>query len=137
MSCVFCKIVDGTAPSSPVWTDGQVTAFMDIRPFTTGHLLVVPRRHAAYLHELPEEQGAAMFAVAHRITAALRRGGQPGVNLFLADGAEAFQEVFHVHLHVIPRVRGDGVKLHAKTRTPDRAELDANAARVRDLLTPG
>lgn len=135
MSCVFCKILAGSEPSSPVYSDDDVVAFMDIRPITTGHLLVVPRHHAPYLHDLSADLGAAMFRVAHRITAALRRGGQPGVNLFLADGAEAFQEVFHVHLHVLPRVRGDGFKLLGDRRTPPRVELDAAAARVRELLT--
>ena len=69
----------------------------------------------------------------------LRRSGLPcqGVNLFLADGEAAFQEVFHVHLHVLPRNRGDGFRIHAKWRTPSRAELDSVAAQVRDGLVPG
>jgi len=74
--------------------------------------------------------------VAQRMAAALRRSGLPcdGVNLFLADGEAAFQEVFHVHLHVIPRIPGDGFRIRAKWRRPARAELDLVAARVRDGL---
>jgi len=77
--------------------------------------------------------GGHMFRVAQQMAAALRRSGLPcqGVNLFLADGEAAFQEVFHVHLHVLPRNRGDGFRIHAKWRSPSRAELDSVAEKVR------
>jgi len=77
--------------------------------------------------------GGHMFGVAQQMAAALRRSGLPcqGVNLFLADGEAAFQEVFHVHLHVLPRNRGDGFRIHAKWRNPSRAELDSVAEKVR------
>ena len=73
------------------------------------------------------------------MAAALRRSGVPcqGVNLFLADGEAAFQEVFHVHLHVLPRNPGDGFRIHAKWRTPSRAELDSVATRVRTASAAG
>ncbi|NKQ55912.1 HIT family protein [Amycolatopsis sp. K13G38] len=134
MSCVFCDIVRGEAPASFVHQDEDVVAFLDIRPFTTGHLLVVPRAHAVGLGDLDEDLGAKLWRIAQRLGGALRRSGLrcDGVNLFLADGAAAFQEVFHFHLHVIPRFRGDRVRLRAKPRTPDRGELDQVAAAVRD-----
>jgi histidine triad (HIT) family protein len=77
--------------------------------------------------------GGHMFGVAQRMAAALRRSGLPcqGVNLFLADGEAAFQEVFHIHLHVLPRTVGDGFRIRAKWRHPPRAELDSAAGRVR------
>ena len=132
--CVFCDIVAGRAPASVVHSDDSVIAFLDIRPLNTGHLLVIPRAHAAYLADLDPALGGHMFAVAQRMAAALRRSGLPcdGVNLFLADGEAAFQEVFHVHLHVVPRTAGDGFRLQAKWRSPSRAELESVAARVRD-----
>jgi histidine triad (HIT) family protein len=130
--CVFCEIIAGRSESSQVYQDGLVVAFLDIRPLTPGHLLVVPREHAADLDGLDEGLGARVFAVAHRLARALRRSGLPceGVNMFLADGAAAGQEVFHVHLHVIPRNPGDGFRLKARRRTPGRDELDAQAASV-------
>jgi histidine triad (HIT) family protein len=75
--------------------------------------------------------------MAQRMAAALRSSGLPcqGVNLFLADGEAAFQEVFHVHLHVIPRNAGDGFRIKAKWRRPSRAELESVAGQVRDGLT--
>jgi len=132
-SCVFCAVAAGHAEASRVHEDDHVVAFLDIRPVTTGHLLVVPRLHAATLETLPEDRGTRVFRVAQRLARALRRSGIPceGVNLFLADGAVAGQEVFHVHLHVIPRTAGDGFGLRARPSTPGRDELDATAQRVR------
>jgi len=137
--CVFCDIVAGREAASVVHSDETVLALLDIRPLTTGHLLVIPRAHAPYLADLDPAVGAHMFGVAQRMAAALRRSGVPcqGVNLFLADGEAAFQEVFHAHLHVLPRNPGDGFRIHAKWRTPSRAELDSVAAQVRDGLVPG
>jgi diadenosine tetraphosphate (Ap4A) HIT family hydrolase len=131
--CVFCDIVAGRGPASVVHADETVIAFLDIRPLTPGHLLVIPRAHAAFLADLDPGLGGHMFGVAQRMSAALRRSGLPcdGVNLFLADGAAAFQEVFHVHLHVIPRTPGDGFRIRAKWRRPARAELDSVAEQVR------
>jgi diadenosine tetraphosphate (Ap4A) HIT family hydrolase len=131
--CVFCDIVAGQAPASVVHEDDAATAFLDIRPLNAGHVLVVPRVHAACLADLDPGLGGHLFGVAQRMAAGLRRSGLPceGVNLFLADGAAAFQEVFHVHLHVIPRHAGDGFRIQARWRLPGRGELDATAERVR------
>jgi histidine triad (HIT) family protein len=134
--CVFCEIVAGRTESSLVYEDEHVIAFMDIRPLTPGHLLVVPRSHADHLEDLDEDLGAYLFRAGHRLARALRRSGLPcdGVNLFLADGEAAFQEVFHVHLHVLPRTPGDGFRIKAAWRRPGREELDLAAAKVRQGL---
>ncbi|MFY9891913.1 MAG: HIT family protein [Streptosporangiaceae bacterium] len=134
--CVFCEIAAGRAPASMVHSDDTVIAFLDIRPVNAGHLLVVPREHAAGLSDLDPAAGSAVFAVAQRLAGALRTCGVPcgGVNLFLADGEVAGQEVPHVHLHVLPRLPGDGFRLDVKFLSPDRAELDATAGRIRGTL---
>jgi len=139
--CPFCAIIDGQLPSSQVYVDDMVLAFLDIRPANTGHLLVVPRAHIAGLGDLPERTGSAMFAAAQRLAKALRASGLrcEGINLSLADGAVAGQEVGHVHLHVRPRFADDGFKISARWLSPGRAELDATAERLRTALnqTPG
>jgi histidine triad (HIT) family protein len=134
--CLFCAIAAGRLPSSQVYCDAVVVAFLDIRPLTTGHLLVVPRTHARSLASLPEPTGAHMFTTAQRLAAAMRASGLPceGINLFLADGAVAGQEVFHVHLHVLPRNTADGFSISAQRHDPDRAELDTTAALIRSVL---
>lgn len=113
--------------------DEHVVAFVDVEPVTQGHLLVVPRTHAGGLEALNEELGARVFQVAHRLARALYRSGLPceGVNMFLADGRAAFQEVFHVHLHVLPRTPADGFRIDANWRRRDREELDATAKQIR------
>ncbi len=138
--CIFCEIVAGQSPASVVAEDDVALAFMDIRPVTPGHLLVVPKRHATHLAELDEATGGHLFRAGMHLTAALRRSGLrcEGINLFLADGAAAGQEVFHVHLHVFPRFAGDAFRIDADwSATPSRAELDAIAARVRGAGSVG
>ncbi len=133
--CIFCAIVAGAAPASTIPVGPGLTAFMDIRPVTPGHLLVVPNRHAVSLAELTDDERAAMFNAAAPLAERLRSSGLPcdGINLFLADGEAAGQEVFHVHLHVIPRSPGDGFKVDAdawRRTPPTRPELDAQARRI-------
>lgn len=131
--CVFCRIAAGTAPASVVHADETAIAFLDVAPITPGHLLVVPRVHAVGLADLDPDTGAHLFRLGQRLAAGLRRSAVrcDGINLFLADGAAAFQEVPHLHLHVLPRWRGDGFKLAYKAGTPARADLDGQAADIR------
>ena len=133
--CVFCRIVDGRAENSLVTQDDRTQAFLDLQPATPGHTLVVPRAHGSALADLTPEDGAAVWATGMRVAAALRACGlAEGVNLFLADGVAAGQEVWHVHLHVLPRTPGDGVRLSADWRRPSREILNVTAARVRSAL---
>lgn len=137
--CIFCEILAGRQPASLVYRDDLVMAFMDIQPVTPGHVLVVPNRHTDDLSGLEAEDGARLFQVGQKIAAALRRSGLrcEGVNFFLADGEAAGQEVFHVHLHVFPRFRGDGFGLrfgpNYRTRPP-RSSLDETARQIKGGL---
>jgi diadenosine tetraphosphate (Ap4A) HIT family hydrolase len=133
--CIFCRIVRGEAERSVVHEDERTIAFMDIKPVTPGHLLVVPRVHAPYLADLDAEDGAQIFRAGQRAAAALRASSLccDGVNLYVADGAVAGQEVFHLHLHVVPRFRGDGFGLRFPPDyvVRDRAVLEEAACAVR------
>jgi len=131
---VFCGIVAGELPASVVYVDDEIMAFLDIRPVNPGHVLVIPRSHAAELSDLDPHIGGRMFQVAQDMTAAIRRSELrcDGVNLFLADGEAAGQEVFHSHLHVLPRYRGDKFRLEPNwPPPPGRKELDRIAAQLR------
>jgi diadenosine tetraphosphate (Ap4A) HIT family hydrolase len=134
--CVFCEIVRGEAESSVVHDDADVVAFMDLQPVTPGHLLVVPKTHAAGLEDLDVDTGQKVWAVGHRLSRVFRRSGLrcDGINLFLADGEAAFQEVFHVHLHVFPRFAGDNFRIDADWHERERSELDGTAAVLRNAL---
>ena len=109
-----------------VHEDEHLIAFCDLNPINRGHLLVAPKQHATNLAELPETTGALMFPLAQRLAARIRRSPIPadGINLVLADGTAAGQSVFHVHLHVIPRMIEDGFGLHGSARTATRSDLD-------------
>ena len=135
--CTFCDIINGALPCSSIYKDDTCMAFMDIQPINPGHVLVIPVAHASSLSELSEQDGAHMFNVAQKVAAAIRESKIPceGVNLYLADGAAAGQEIFHVHLHVVPRFRGDGFKIHFGPfygLRPGRGELDAVAEKIKD-----
>jgi len=137
--CIFCKILQGTAESSIIYQDNLVTAFMDYQPINPGHLLVIPNLHAAYLADLHPETGAHMFTVAQKLAQGIRDSDLlcEGINLFLADGEAAMQEVFHVHLHVIPRCTGDGFGLTFPQRyftRPSRTDLDAAADSIKNAI---
>ena len=105
--CVFCGILDESIPASIVYRDDQCTAFLDIQPVNPGHVLIIPNQHAAYLADIDAETAGHLFQAAQRIAAALRRCGVrcEGINMFLADGEAAMQDVFHVHLHVFPPIK--------------------------------
>ncbi|WP_409428754.1 HIT family protein [Mycobacterium sp. SMC-11] len=109
MSCVFCAVVAGDAPAVRVYEDDEYLAFLDIRPFTRGHTLVIPKQHFVDLTDTPAPTLAGMLTVGQRIAQAARASGlhADGNNLVINDGRAAFQSVFHIHLHVVPRRDGD------------------------------
>jgi histidine triad (HIT) family protein len=144
-TCIFCEIIEGALPSSMVYRDGLCCAFMDIQPVNPGHTLLIPLEHCASLGELDPDTGRHLFAVGQRLAQALysasaANGGGlrcQGVNLFLADGSAAGQDVFHVHLHVIPRFEGDGFGFRFGPnyrRLPPRSKLDRVAGAIRASL---
>ena len=134
-SCVFCAIVKGEAAASKLYGDDAVVAFMDIRPANTGHVLVVPLKHEVSLLDLDEGITDRLFRVGVRIAGALGPSGVrcEGFNLLLADGEAAGQDVSHVHLHVVPRFRGDGLGWIRPDydKLPPRFDLDEVAQRIR------
>ena len=143
--CIFCAIVRGEAPASFVHRDEVCVAFMDLFPIRSGHVLVVPRAHAVHLHELPEEVRAHLFVVATRIMEAQRASGigWQGGNVLVNDGPAAGQHVPHVHVHAIPRSRGDTVRVVGRMvlralsvfgLPGNRRRLDRLAAEIRAHL---
>lgn len=129
--CIFCAIAEGRAPGHRVYEDEHTVAFLDINPATDGHTLVVPRAHVADLWEIGEDLASAVMRSGVRVGAILRRALEPdGLNILQANGAAAFQTVFHFHLHLVPRYRGDRVHLPWQRTPGDRARLAEMAARI-------
>lgn len=134
--CVFCRIVAGAAPAHRVYENDTVCAFLDIRPITRGHTLVIPRDHATDLSELDAEAGAELFRAGHRIARAVQgpEFAADGANLLINDGKAAFQTVDHVHLHVLPRKHGDKFRVASGLVLRRSHEPERVAAAIRDGL---
>jgi histidine triad (HIT) family protein len=130
--CIFCKIVAGEIPATIVDEDERTIAFMDISPASRGHALVIPRAHAADVHEIDPEDLAAVAVASQRLAGRARdKLGAEGVNLLNSSGAAAWQTVFHFHMHVIPRYSGDPLKLPWVPAPGDMDAIRATAARLR------
>lgn len=130
--CIFCKIVLGQLPAQIVAEDELTISFMDISPATRGHALVIPRRHARDLFELGNEDLTAVALAAKRLAERARdRLDADGVNLLNSCGAQAWQTVFHFHVHVIPRYAGDPLKLPWVPTPGDPNDIAAAAANLR------
>ena len=136
--CVICDLVARIIPVSVTYENSAVFAFMDIQPINYGHVLIVPKKHVAYLAELDDTIGAELFKVTLKMAQAVRNSGVKceAINLFLADGEAAGQDVFHVHMHVIPRYKGDNLLIQPNyPARPPREELDKIAAKIRSLTS--
>lgn len=134
--CLFCQIARGERPAHTVYEGEGVVAFLDIYPCTPGHTLVIPREHSATLNEmLPEDAGRLLQAAALVATKVQGAMGAAGFNLGVNSGKAAGQEVFHVHVHIIPRYAGDGGgSMKSVARMGGKESLEQIAAKLRPAL---
>lgn len=136
-SCVFCKILRGEIPSQRLHADDEVFAFLDINPLAVGHTVVIPRRHAERLEDLPAEFSAALGRTLGRLGSTVSRCvGAPGYNVLQNNGAEAGQVVPHVHFHLIPRRGGDGLGYRWNAKSADLQELAKLGDQIRAAWSP-
>lgn len=132
MDCIFCKIVVGEIPCHKVYEDDDVLAFLDIMPATRGHTLVIPRRHCADLDAIDPDTLAATGRATQVVARILRKQlGADGLNIRQNNGTAAGQEVFHYHVHLLPRWVDDNGVRFGQRGTPDHAALAALAAQIR------
>lgn len=133
--CPFCAIMEGRAPGAIVYEDEQSAALMDIYPVYAGHTLVIPRVHYENLVSCPKDLAAHLFTVAGQLGPAIMEAtGGTAFNVWTANGEDAGQRVFHLHLHVLPRFPDDKFGLRFPKNFPavkDQDELEAMAARIR------
>ena len=133
-SCPFCDVIHGAGEVSMCFEDADVVAFMDIQPVNAGHVLVVPREHFESLEDIPAALAMHLFEVAMDLAPIVKQvAAADGLNIVVNSGAAAGQDVFHYHVHVIPRRPDDGFDVplpFANSQMPDRTVLDMNAARI-------
>ena len=136
--CTFCDLIQGAAEVSVCFEDATAIAFMDIQPVNPGHVLVVPREHYEVLREIPREVGAHLYHVATQLIPVIQDvSGAEDMNIVVNSGAAAGQNVFHYHIHLIPRRPDDGFDVPLPfpgSEMPNRHLLDAMAARIRSAM---
>ncbi|EJO93660.1 histidine triad (HIT) protein [Ectopseudomonas mendocina DLHK] len=145
MTCVFCAIAAGQLPAHKLYEDEDFIVLLDIFPMRPAHVLIVSRVHAPYLKDLPAEARERLLALADKVAAALRAAGygREGINLLINDGPDSNQHVPHLHLHLIPRRRGDLsvllwrllVRFVPLGRKRLQARLEAEAEQLRAILS--
>lgn len=123
--CIFCKIANGEIPSRTVYEDEDFRAILDLGPATKGHTLILPKKHAKDLFELPQDTANKVIPIAQKVALILtNKLDCPGINLVQNNGEVAGQTVKHFHLHVIPRYENDGQKILWNPTQPSAEELD-------------
>ena len=130
--CVFCSIAAGETDAAVVWRDDDFLAFLDTRPVFKGHVLLIPRQHVATLPDLPAELRDPFLAATQRLATAMIDGlGAQGS--FVAMNNTVSQSVPHLHCHVVPRTKGDGLRgfFWPRTKYADADEMEAVAERIR------
>lgn len=137
-SCIFCDLVQGSAEVSICYEDDVALAFMDVQPVNPGHVLVIPRDHYETLQDIPRAVGWHLFQVATRLIPVVQKvAGADDMNIIVNSGPAAGQNVFHYHIHLIPRKKGDGFDVPLPfpgSEMPNRHMLDAMAVRIGSAL---
>ncbi|MAG15887.1 HIT family protein [Candidatus Woesearchaeota archaeon] len=118
--CIFCKIIEGEVPAYKLYEDELVVSFLDIFPIHPGHALVVPKKHTVDIFDTDEETIKQMMAVAKKLALPVMNGTKAqGINIGMNNKPAAGQEVFHAHMHIIPRYSDDGLKTWSKNLFKD------------------
>jgi len=131
-SCIFCRIARKQAPASIVYEDETTLAFLDINPLSEGHTLVIPREHYATIFDAPEELIAHVHRVVKRVALAVKEATKAdGISIIQQNGHAADQDVFHLHVHVIPRFEGQKLTRFRETVRSNREKLDQVAVDIR------
>ena len=124
--CIFCKIAQGEIPSQTLYEDEKFRVILDLGPAARGHSLILPKEHAADIHELSDETAAAAFVLAKKMAGIMKeRLKCDGLNLIQNNGETAGQTVKHFHIHVIPRYEDDGQQINWIPGEPVQEELEA------------
>jgi histidine triad (HIT) family protein len=134
-SCIFCKIVLKQAPSSMIYENEKVLAFLDIRPLNLGHSLIIPKDHFVDIFDIPEKELAAVHEAAKKLSSSIKNAtNADGISIIQQNGKAAAQDIFHFHVHVVPRFLGQKLKSFSELAEIDRPILDELAQKIRQYL---
>jgi len=137
MDCIFCKIIDGEIPAIKVLDEELVIAFMDINPSNQGHMLVVPKKHAENIFEIPESDLAATIRAVKKCANAVKKAlNAEGITVLQLNGKASDQIIPHFHIHIIPRWENDGLPVSTwEMKTGDMEEINDIARKVQEHLS--
>ena len=132
--CIFCKIVKGEIPSSKIYENDKVLAFLDIGPVNKGHTLVIPKEHYTNIYDIPEDILKEVVTAAKKISKAIKKGvNADGININQSNDSSAGQVVMHIHFHIIPRFRDDGLKLWPQNKY-NEGEMEIIKNKIKESL---
>lgn len=134
-SCIFCRIVQKQVPASLVYEDEKAMAFLDIRPLNEGHTLIMPKAHYENIFDISRELVEYVHGVTKKIAIAVEKATKAdGISIVQQNGEAAGQEIFHLHVHVIPRYEGQKLPSPSEVSQADREALNQTAAKIRKYL---
>lgn len=134
-SCIFCRIAKQQAPASIIYDDKSVMAFLDIRPLNLGHTLVIPKTHYMDLFDIPKDVLCQVHTVAKQISSAIKTATEAdGISIIQQNGKAAGQDIFHFHVHVVPRFEGQKLPHFSELKQVDRDKLDELAEKIKRQL---
>ena len=134
-SCVFCRIVQGTAPATLIYEDEKALVFLDIRPLNPGHTLVIPKEHYETVYDIPEDLNAHLHRIVKKTAVAVKEATQAdGITIIQQNGIAAGQEVFHLHVHVVPRYKGQKLQRFSELQEATRESLEQTATKIKQQL---
>lgn len=136
-NCVFCQIVQKKLPASIAYEDDKALAFMDIRPVNEGHTLVIPKQHFEGILDIPEELNAYVNKIVKRVAVAVQKAtSADGLSIIQQNGRAANQDIFHLHVHIIPKFEGQHTPRFRDLSVTSREQLDQMASKIKSYLPP-
>lgn len=134
-TCIFCRIAQKQLPAVLVYEDEKVLAFLDIKPLNEGHTLVIPATHYESIFDIPQELIAYLHGITKQVAIAVKKATDAdGISIIQQNGKAAGQDIFHLHVHVIPRYEGQKLPSYSEVSEADRTKLSQTAAKIRKNL---
>ena len=134
-TCIFCRVAQKQVPATLVYEDKKVLAFLDIKPLNEGHTLVIPKAHYESIFDIPRDIVAYLHGITKQVAIAIKKAtNADGISIIQQNGKAAGQDVFHLHVHVIPRYGGQKLPSYNEVSEADRAKLSQTAAKIRKHL---
>ena len=134
-TCIFCRVAQKQVPATLVYEDKKVLAFLDIKPLNEGHTLVIPKAHYESIFDIPKESIAYLHGITKRIAIAVEKATKAdGISIIQQNGKAAGQDIFHLHVHVIPRYEDQKLPSFSEISEVDREKLSQTAQKIRKYL---